>query len=298
MGELAALLTSFCWAGSGIFFTAAGKKVGSMSVNRIRLLLALVLFLIAHLIIEGSLIPLDAGRERWFWLALSGIVGLVISDSLLFQAYVLIGVRIPVLTMAGVPVISSIIAWIFLGERLSLGVITGIAVAISGIMVVVAERGEGNLVADNRRNYIVGILCGFGAAAGQAAGLVLAKQGMAGDYSTLSSVTIRSVVAFATIWMMALLSGQARLTFLQMLRIPAAFRNVAAGTVIGPFIGVWMSMFAVQMTYVGVASTLMALSPVILLPVIKFGYKEYVSRQAVFGTVITIIGVALIFILS
>lgn len=298
MGEIAALLTSFCWAGSGIFFSAAGSKVGSMSVNRIRLLLALFLFMAAHLLFEGSLIPLDASRERWFWLSISGIVGLVISDSLLFQAYVLIGVRIPVLTMAGVPVISSIIAWIFLGERLSLGVITGIAVAIGGIMIVVAERGEGNIVSANRRNYVLGILCGFGAAAGQAAGLVLAKEGMVGEYSTLSAVTIRSVVGFATIWLMAVISGKASLTLNQMRLIPAAFWNVAAGTVIGPFIGVWLSMFAVQKAYVGVASTLMALSPVVLLPVIKYGYKEYVSRQAVFGTIITIIGVALIFILA
>ncbi len=298
MGEIAALLTSFCWAFSGIFFTAAGKKVGSLPVNRIRLMLALILFLLTHLIFEGSLIPLDAGKERWFWLALSGISGLVISDSLLFQAFVLMGVRIPVLIMATVPVISSMIAWIFLGEHLSPGVIAGIGLTISGISIVVMERGEGNLAANNRRSYALGILCAFGAAAGQAAGLVLAKLGMAGDFSVLSTVTIRTVVGFVTIWGMALLTGSAGQTFQSMRRFPSAFRNTAIGTVIGPYTGVWLSMVAVRNTYVGIASTLMALSPIILLPIIKFGYKEYVSWRAVLGTILSIAGVTLIFLIK
>ena len=290
MGEIAALLTSFCWAFSGIFFTAAGKKVGSLSVNRIRLMLALVLFLLTHLIIEGSLIPFDAGKERWFWLALSGISGLVISDTLLFQSFVFLGVRIPFLIMATAPVISSMIAWIFLGEHLSTGTIAGICLTISGISIVVMERGEGNLAANHRRSYVLGIICAFGAAAGQATGLVLAKLGMAGDFSVLSAVTIRTVIGFTTIWGIAILTGMPASTFHSMRRFPSAFRNTAMGTVIGPFIGVWLSMMAVQKTFVGIASTLMALSPIILLPIIKFGYKEYVSWRAVLGTILSIAG--------
>jgi drug/metabolite transporter (DMT)-like permease len=295
MGEIAAIITAFCWAFSGIFFSAAGKKVGSMTVNRLRLLLAFSMFLVTHFLILGKPLPLDAAPERWFWLSLSAFAGLIIGDSLLFQAFVYLGVRIPSLIMASVPVISTVIAWVFLGERLNFLVVAGICLAVTGLSVVVMERGDGNLAAGNKRDYALGVICGFGGATGQAVGLVLAKQGMAGDFPVLSAVTIRMTVGFVLIWGMALATGSGRMTLMRMKNFPVALRNTAIGTVIGPFIGVWMSLIAIQQTFVGIASTLMALSPVILLPVIKWGYKDKVSSQAVIGTLTSIIGVTIIF---
>lgn len=86
MGEIAALLTATCYSISSIFFTFAGRKFGPLVPNRLRLIVAILLLGVTHWIVFGNPFPLDAGIERWFWLAISGIVGLAIGDLFLFQA--------------------------------------------------------------------------------------------------------------------------------------------------------------------------------------------------------------------
>lgn len=292
MGEIAALTTAFCWALSSIFFTRGGKEVGSIIVNRIRLIFAVILVVLAHLVLQGTLFPVNAGWQRWLWLGLSGFVGLVVGDTLLFQAYVLIGNRISMLLMAFAPVIGALIAWVFLGEMLTFLQLGGIALAIFGIVIVVLERPNGDSP-HTRRNYLLGILCGLGGALGQAAGLVLAKQGLQGDFPAISGVVIRMTVAMVTIWGLTLSLGQAGKTITAFRNLKAV-RSIASGSLVGPFIGVWLSLVAVQYAKVGIASTLMALTPVILLPIAKWGMKETVTSRAVLGTLVSLAGVTMI----
>ena len=159
MGEIAALATAVCWAFSSIFFTSTSKEAGAIPVNRIRLVFAVILLLVFHTLITGHPLPLDAAPFRWIWLGLSGIVGLVLGDTLLFQAYYLIGNRLGTLIMSGVPVISSLAAWLLLGENLSLLSIAGITLCTSGIMLVVLERTPGNGTGTHheKRQYILGV---------------------------------------------------------------------------------------------------------------------------------------------
>jgi drug/metabolite transporter (DMT)-like permease len=295
MGEAAALLTAFCWVGSSLFFTNAGRLVGSMVVNRIRLVVAVLLLILAHSILLGRVIPVDAGIDRWMWLGASGIVGLVLGDAALFQAFVLIGPRIGTLIMSLVPVISALIAWSFLGERLQLLETAGILIAVAGIAAVVSERGNGGLAVD-RKQYLTGVLFGLLGAVGQAVGMVLAKRGLAGDFPALSGVLLRMITAMVVLWAFTLLRGQARTTLIAVTTNNRAFRSIVGGSIAGPFLGVWFSLIAIQTTYVGIASTLMALTPVIMLPVVKWGFKERVSRWALGGTLVSLTGVAIIFL--
>ena len=298
MGELAALATAFCWAFSSIFFTSSSKEAGAIPVNRIRLVFAVLLLLVFHTLITGHPLPLDAEPFRWIWLGLSGIVGLVLGDTLLFQAYYLIGNRLGTLIMSGVPVISSLAAWLWLGENLSLRSIAGIAVCTGGIMVVVMEHtpANGNDTHHQKRQYILGVLCAIGGAIGQAGGLVLAKKGLADNFPSISGVIIRMVTAMAFMWVITFFMGQVKETLRKTLNNSRLILRIAGGTVIGPFLGVWLSQIAVQRTYVGIASTLMAVTPIVVLPISKFYYKEKISYRAVIGTVIALVGVAIIFI--
>jgi drug/metabolite transporter (DMT)-like permease len=298
MGELAALATAFCWAFSSLFFTTSSKEAGAVPVNRIRLVFAVIILLVFHTILTGHPLPLDAEPFRWIWLGLSGIVGLVVGDTLLFQAYFLIGNRLGTLIMSGVPVISSLVAWLFLGERLALISIAGIALCTSGIVVVVMERtpGNGNGTHHERHQYILGVLCAIGGAIGQAGGLVLAKKGLADNFPSISGVAIRMLTAMLFIWAITLLMGQARQTLQKVTNNSKLVLKIAGGTVIGPFLGVWLSQIAVQRSYVGIASTLMAMTPIFILPISKYYFREKISYRAVVGTVIALVGVGIIFI--
>jgi drug/metabolite transporter (DMT)-like permease len=70
----------------------------------------------------------------------------------------------------------------------------------------------------------------------------------------------------------------------------------AGGAIMGPFLGVWLSLVAVKMIPAGIAATLNAMTPIMVIPVVIFYYKEKVSYRAVLGAVVAFIGVALLFV--
>ena len=195
LGEIAALITSVCFSATSTFFTLAGRQVGSLVVNRIRLILALILLIFTHWVLLGQPIPLDAAPQRWFWLGISGVIGLVLGDAFLFQAFVWIGPRISMLMMSLAPVLAALAAWVFLGEFLSAGQIVGILITMAGVAWVVLDQNGGGPKTPGPKNYLRGILFALGGATGQALGLVTAKYGLFGDFSPISANFIRMFTA-------------------------------------------------------------------------------------------------------
>lgn len=302
LGEIAALITSLSFSTGSVFFTLAGRKVGAMVVNRIRLILAVLLLTLAHLLSRAPL-PLNVDGERWLWLGLSGVVGLVLGDIFLFQAFVLIGPRLTMLMMALAPVIAALLAWIFLGETLAAGTLLGIILTLSGIAWVVLEsrghrnsEGQAAHTTEQNRDYRRGILYGVGAAFGQAAGLVLAKPGLAGDFPALTGTLMRMLAAVTVMWLLTFAQGKAGETIRTVHSKPVSLLYILGGAFFGPFIGVTFSLLAVQNTQVGIASTLMALPPVFLLPISYVVFKERYNWQVILGTLAAIGGVAVIFL--
>jgi len=294
LGQIAGLATAFCWSLTAIFFSYSGRLVGSQVVNRSRLLFAMLFIIATHLVLLGTLFPVDAEPYRWGWLGLSSILGLVLGDTFLFRAYVLVGPRLSMLMMSMAPILSALLAWLFLGELLSRNEVIGIVITVAAIAWVATERRSDQSVVENKR-YWLGLFMGFLGAFGQAAGLVSAKIGMDGDYPTISATAIRIFVALVILWSIAALRRELIPT-IRKWRNRQAFQAIIAGTIVGPFLGIWLSLVAVQLAPVGVAATLMALPPVILIPLGYFFYNERVSRRGILGTVLAFAGVALIFL--
>lgn len=296
MGEIAALATSFLWSFTSILFTLAGQRVGPVTVNRARLVLAVLYLSLTHLLLYGELWPAHAEPFRWGWLGLSGTVGLALGDTCLYQAFLFIGTQKTMLLMTLVPVVSTLLAWGWLGEALQPLEIGAVLLTVVGVAWVVAERqhGPGAPVTGDRR-YALGVLLGLGSAIGQALGLVLAKQGLVGEFPTLSATLIRMLVATAAIWALTLAQGQARAVG-QALKDRRAALLLVSGSLTGPFLGVWASLIAVQQAHVGIASTLMSLSPIILIPLTRWAFHEEISSRAVLGTVVALVGAAVIFL--
>jgi drug/metabolite transporter (DMT)-like permease len=300
-GEFAALATALCWTFTSTAFTIASRYVGAGVVNRTRLAIAVFYLLIAHFFIEGCFFPIHIELSRIGWLGLSGIIGLVLGDAFLFQSFVLIGTQLSMLIMSLVPIISALIAWIFLKEILKPIEIFAITLTISGIIIVLIQKQ--NFLSDisDHKKYLtalrqlkIGILCAIGGAFGQAIGLVVAKKGM-GGLSGLSVTLIRVLTGAVVIWIWTLFSGNIKQTF-QKLHNKKANLFIAGAAFGGPFLGIWMSMIAIKWTSIGIASTLMALPPIMLLPVAYWVFKEKVTFRAVIGTLIAVAGSAIIFL--
>ncbi len=301
IGEAAGLATAFFWAITSIFFAEAGKLIGSFRVNVIRLLIAVGIYTGLLLMTTGRLLPADINQSQVFWLTLSGLIGLILGDGCGFKALVMIGPRLTSLLYATAPIMATIIAWLFLGEKLGAWSLLGIGLTVVGITWVVMERRS-------RYNHVnagdhadagsmaKGVLLGLGAAAGQAIGLVMAKHAMihcGGEVGPLEASYIRMATALVAILMLAGIRGHigSILTALRQFR-PMVF--CAGGAVVGPFLGVWMSLVAVKYIAAGTAATLNAMTPVVIIPLIILYYKEKVSLRAFLGAVVAVGGVAIL----
>jgi drug/metabolite transporter (DMT)-like permease len=294
LGEIAALATAVFFAITALIFTSTGRSVGSQVTNRMRLLFALLYLIVLNLILFRQPLPFSAGSSRWLWLSLSGIIGLSLGDAFLFQSLVSVGTRLGSLLLSLAPIFGSIIAWIFFGEILSILQSTGIVLALAGIAWVVASHEEppDTPHGHTRRGVIFGVLAGLG----QAVGLVLSKQGMAGGLSPRQANAIRMLAAVGFSWILATITGKAGRTFQELRGKPRVIGLLALGAFVGPVLGVVSSLFAIQYVEIGIASTLNALTPVVILPISYFVLKEKVDWHAIVGTLLAIAGVAILFL--
>lgn len=298
-GEIAGVLTAVFWTVTSLAFESAGKKVGSLSVNLIRLVMAFFFIGIYSWIARGFFFPTDATLFQWKWLALSGFIGFVIGDLFLFQAFVVVGARISMLMMALAPPFAALIGWLLLGEVLAPMSWLGMVITMVGIVIVILKREKieenGKIVNKIKSNHsVTGILLALGGALGQAAGLVISKKGM-GEYDAFSASQIRVLTGIAGFIILFFFMKRWP-KVLTAIKHKPAMKRITLGAFFGPFLGVSFSLLAVQHTQAGIAATLMAISPVLIIPPAIILFKEKVNWKEVLGAIITVVGISLFFL--
>ncbi len=301
IGEYAALLTAVFWTVTALAFERASRKVGSLSVNIIRLTMALFFLGFYTLISRGMFLPLDATGFQWLWLSLSGLVGFVLGDYFLFKSYEVISARISMLIMALAPPIAALISWIALDEKLTAKQGLGMLLTFAGIALVILKR-EVSVDEDDestrkkvKLNYpLVGLLLAFGGAVGQAGGLVLSKIGMQ-DYDVVSAVQIRVITGIFGFVLMFLFLNRWNELF-NAVRNVGAMKRISLGAVFGPFLGVTFSLISIRYTSTGVASAIMSIVPVIIIAPAILIFKEKFNGKELIGALITVGGVMLFFL--
>jgi drug/metabolite transporter (DMT)-like permease len=293
LGEFAALLTAIFWTITSLSFESASNKIGSVTVNILRLIIGCAFLCVFNLIRRGLVWPIDASVENWIWLSLSGLVGLVFGDLFLFKSFTMIGSRFSMLIMTLVPPITAFFSFIILGERLTLFHYLGMTLTFTGIaMAIFSMPGKGEKL--SLKLSPRGILYAFGGAAGQALGLVLSKFGMK-TYDPFAATQIRIIAGiFGYIFLITLFSrwGNVR----NGLNNRSGMALTSLGAFFGPFLGVSFSLVAIKYTEAGIASTIMALVPVfIIIPSVIF-LKQKVTLIETLGAILSVAGVALFFL--
>ena len=357
IGQVAALSTAFCWTVTSLSFEAAGRRIGSLQVNLIRLVAAFGLFTLYGTAVHGRLVPFDAGAHVWIWLSLSGLVGFVLGDLFLFQAFVDVGARTAMLIYSSVPPMTAVLGWLILGERLTPVQVVAMALTVAGIVTVttarpsrtestphtdasanpekrprssvvpLAEGGElpGTATEHARStpktdavvaahpagtvppnvaapvsahplhpHRLRGMWFAVLGAAGQAAGLVLSRYG-APTYDPFGATQIRTLAGIVGFSVLFLVLRRWKHVIVA-LRDMSAMRHVARGSFFGPFLGVSLGLYAAQRAGTGVASTIIATVPVLLIPVSIVFLHERVTLRETVGAVVAVTGVALLFL--
>lgn len=307
IGELAALTTAVFWTITAIAFESAGKRVGSLSVNIIRLSMAFCYLGIFSLLTRGEFFPEGATTHNWIWLSVSGLIGFVLGDLFLFQAYVVVGARISMLIMSLAPPIAAIAGWLLLGETMSQKGLLGMLLTFIGISITVLARKtnedpEAILKTSVHFKYpIKGILLALGGAAGQGLGLVLSSYGLdnsaTGDDSLnpFAATQIRVITGIIGFILVISYTGFWPRVKSAVMNLPA-MKRMAIGAFFGPFLGVSFSLLAVTYTSSGIASTIISIVPVLIIAPSVIIMKEKITWIEIIGAVIAVGGVSLFFI--
>lgn len=293
IGEISALITAFLWSITSMLFASAVLRIGTVNLNISRQLFALI-FLTTVIIFLNLKIELTA--TQYFYLAMSGLIGLTFGDTFLFLAYREIGARFSMLIMSVAPAIAALLAFIFLNERISLIGLIGIIITLSGIFLVVLYKRNN---VNSKPNYW-GLFYAFLAAFGQGAGLILAKKAFIEipdkSINGFVATTIRLAASVIILIPVSILSQK----FDNPIKIFSKDKKVLlltiGGSIAGPFLGITFSLIAISHTNVGIASTIMALPPVIMLPLVRFFYNEKLTFRSVIGALIAVFGVAILFL--
>ena len=306
IGELISIGVAFSWTATALLSEYGSKRLGNLTLNVLRMALALVFSLVLFGVVTGSPLPTAVPLDACGWMLLSGLVGYVIGDFCLFQCYIIIGSRYGQLFMTLAPLSAALMAWVTLGQQMTAMSIVAMLVTLLGIGISVLGRGEHHKV--SLKLPLHGVLYAIGAAMCQGIGLVLSKIGM--DHYNLTALAETGVPE----WMIPFsanfyrcVAGIIGFTLLLYVRegitpLREALHDrkgltvATATTVFGPFVGVGFSLMAVQFTAAGIASTLMAMTPIIILLPSYWLFHEKITWRAFLGAVISVVGVSLFFL--
>ena len=323
LGELISIGVAFSWTATALLSEFGSKRLGNLTLNVLRMALALLFSLVLFGVVTGSILPAGATNEAMIWMLLSGTVGYVIGDFCLFQCYIIIGSRYGQLFMTLAPLSAALMAWITLGQRMSTMSVVAMMVTLFGISISVLGKAPRHQQEDKRlteaghgthftsfhspvslRLPLRGVLFAIGAALCQGIGLVLSKIGM-DHYEVVDGMPewlvpfsanfyrcIAGVIGFSLLLYFRHESKPLR----HALHDRKGMMVAIATTIFGPFVGVGFSLMAVQYTAAGIASTLMAMTPIIILLPSYLLFHEKITWRAVLGAFISVFGVSLFFL--
>ena len=321
VGEFIALFVAVSWTVTALFAEVASKRMGSLPLNVVRMTMSLTLLVVTLWLTMGMPWPRYADGGTWGWLLLSGVVGYVIGDYCLMQGYIYIGSRFGQLFMTLSAPTAALTGRLLLGEQMRPLAIVGMVVTLSGIALsILAKPKDGHLHTNLPRKGVF-----FAAVAGvcQGFGLVLSKIGLQHYNAAIAAAGMSDrlvpdgavlplplylSVPFAATMIRATIG---LLGFFLLLRVfnkdwkqklshavhdRRAMWCVLGATVFGPFVGVSASLLATQYTSTGIAQTLFALTPILIIAPAAWLFHQRVTPREVVGAVISVAGVCLFFI--
>ena len=301
LGELISIGVAFSWTATALLSEFGSKRMGNLPLNVLRMTLALLFSLVLFWVVVGTPLPPVGSWEACGWMLLSGVVGYVIGDFCLFQCYIIIGSRYGQLFMTLAPLAAALMAWMVLGQQMAAMSIVAMLVTLVGIGISVLGRGEHHKV--SLKLPLNGVLFAIGAALCQGIGLVLSKMGM-DHYDTEAMPSWLIPFSANFLRCIAGIIGFSLLLYfregLQPLRHALhdgkGMAVATATTIFGPFVGVGFSLMAVQYTSAGIASTLMALTPIIIILPSYWLFHQPITWRSVVGAIISVLGVSLFFL--
>jgi len=295
IGEITALLAAFSFSITSVCYTLSGRKIDAITSLAMSLPVSWIVLIFIHQLRLGEFFPTTATLDRWFYLSASGILAFVISSYFMLNAYQQIGPRLTMLIASFAPVLGAILAWIFLGQTLPSNSWIGIVIVVFGIVWVVAERSQKKKtdieIGENRRGIIFSCL----GTLAQSTAFVFSSQGVADGFPPFSATLIRTTAGIIVLWGFLAMQGDMHSTMTVVRNDRRIFMQLSVAAISGPVIAGTLLLLSLQFIPVGVSTTLSHTTAIILIPISYFVFKEKITLRAIVGTVIAIVGIAILF---
>ncbi len=292
-GEFSALAAALMWTISSMFWREL--RLPAWTINLAKNLLGLMLLgahLLAHALVTGTPL-LHASTHSVGYLAVSGLIGVVVGDTLYFRSLQILGPRRALMVATTSPLFAIVLGWVFSGQQLVATALIGIFLTITGVVTVVADRqahAESPELLPGQNS--VGMACGIGGALCQAIGGVLSQLGMR-DCSGLEASFYRILVAALVMTLLYLAGGHLWKTARTVCSKPI-LKILIPATIIGTWMGIWLSQIAYKRADVAIAQTLLCTCPLFAVPIIYFVDRQKISGLSIIGSIVAIAGVYLV----
>ncbi len=296
-GEIAALVTAFSWTAAAMIFESASKRAGVTAVNTLKVLFGTIYLAILALFLHNQIFPFNLPVKTWLFMSTSGIIGFVVGDYFLFNAYLLIGSRISMLLMSASVPMTAIASYFIFKESISSWGGYGIALAIIGISITVVggkQKKQSTDGAHVQSDYIKGIIFGIMSAIAMAMGTLLTKVGAA-NVSAIAATQVRIMSALFGFIIFTIIFGRTN-EIISAVKNKQSMLYIAIGSIFGPFIGVGALLYALQHAKAGVVSTISSLTPILIIAPSIIFFKKKVTIMEITGAFIAVGGISLLFI--
>jgi len=291
--ELAAVAAALCWALSGAISADPVAHLGPFAFTRIRMAMVLVP-LVAFVVVTGGWTTITA--EQLWPIVISGFIGVFVGDTMLFLTMARLGPRRTSILFSMNAPISVVLGWLVLGESLSATQAAGVAVAVCGVVLAIVfgkRRSQLHSWESVKGPLHVGVALGLGAALAQAVGSLIMRPIMETGVDPAAVSVVRVGASVACFYVALAATGD------RMKQVNPINFKVAAITTISGFlamaVGMTLVLFALSGGQVGIVSTLSAMSPVLILPLVWWRTGERPAGAAWLGALIALAGMALIF---
>ncbi len=292
LGELSALGAAILWSISPFVFTTIVQSIGSFQLNLWRLFLAGLFLMITFLVFK---INFSINAIQIFYLSVSGLIGLVFGDTYLFKSFREIGPRYTMIIMSSNPILGAILAYFVFSEKIQPIGVLGMIITIAGIIIVINQQSDKEISAFKITKK--GIVYGFFAALGQAVGLIFTKAAFyEGEINPLLATFFRIESSFVILLIIGFFYQKFNKENLAFVANKKTISLLVLGSLIGPYLGITLSYIAVVNIPVGIASTIMSFQPILMLPISKLYFKEKLSVQSIFGAILAVSGLILLFV--
>lgn len=292
---IAAILTVFLFAGSGVLATRATRLLDPGRANLLRFFIALTVLGVWMWISQADVF----GPGSWLFM-ISGLIGFGIGDTALFEAYSRIGSRRALLLMLAISApIAAIIELLWLGDPLSWNQILCIAVILVGVLMALGRNPVSHA---SERKYLMGLLFGLVAACCQGLGTVVSRKAFlialeAGE--PMNALTSTFLRLGAGIWIPAgivLWNLWRKHSTAGKLSREACLLCAATG-ILGPVLGVACFQFALSSTPSAVVLAIVATTPLVVMPLSWWSEADRPSLASVTGAALAVAGVIGLFLL-